>query len=165
MKKLMVIVLLLCSMCTACYAKLQQPTDDRWVILYPKKNNAETWIDIDSIEFSTSTENGHIGHKAVRIRCSYNDYSDDTRAVYIEEFDLECKSARPLILTLYDDEYNVIGKLEKQIQKNRPITPFCSGDDLILFLIRLSDTHKDKDAYMEQVVAFKDLTRRYKSGK
>lgn len=59
-------VMLLCSLCGVCLAGFNMPTDDRWVIWHIEPNKQSFWLDIDDIEFSTSSEAGHEDHNGAR---------------------------------------------------------------------------------------------------
>ena len=157
-------VMLLCSMCVVCFAKLEQPTDDRWVIIGGDNNGQETWFDIDSIRFENSKEIGHDQHKASQICFMNNDHKTEVTAMILTEFDFECRTIRRISIALYDKNHEFLGNYPGDIS-GQPVIPGSMGEDLIILLKEMYEIRSDKEEYYTYIRKLKDFTDDYKKEK
>lgn len=154
--------MLLCSMCAVCFAKLEQPTDDRWVIIVPRYGDYEIWADIDSVKFNTSTEIGHSGHKAAKAWIMYNLYDKERTHIEFKEFDFECGTIRRLSLAVYDSSGACILTNNQQEIYGNPVIPNSNGETFLQLFEEMSKMKKDAELYERFKKFMKDATIVYK---
>lgn len=156
-------VMLLCSMCAVCLAKLEQPKEDRWIILYPQRGNIETWGDVESIKYGNSTEAGHSGHKAVRVWTRSHFFKEQKRLLVLEEYDFDCATVRMLKAMMYDDKGKFLIGDDKEEKHGKPIAPNTVSEDYMLLFAKLGSLKSDANAYAAYVEGLKKRTRNYKA--
>lgn len=155
-------VMLLCSMCVVCFAKLEQPTDDRWVIVSPRYHDIDAWFDIESIKFGTSTEIGHSGHKTAKAWIMYNLYDKERTLIVLDEFDFECGTIRKLSLTSYDSSGDCVVTDSKQEIYGSPVIPNSNGETFLKLFEEMRAMKKDAELYERFKKFMKDATIVYK---
>ena len=154
--------MLLCSMCVVCFAKLEQPTDDRWVIVSPRYHDIDAWFDIESIKFGTSTEIGHSGHKTAKAWIMYNLYDKERTLIVLDEFDFECGTIRKLSLTSYDSSGDCVVTDSKQEIYGSPVIPNSNGETFLKLFEEMRAMKKDAELYERFKKFMKDATIVYK---
>lgn len=164
MKKIMVMVLALCSLCAICFAKLEQPKDERWVIAGGDEVNQEIWIDIDSINYGKSKEIGHAHHNAANIWFMNIDHKAELKVLLLTEFDFECRTIRQVSFSAYDKEQKFLGTYPGKIT-GEPVIPGSVGEDIYSVLSDLYELRNDAEAYAMYINGLKAYTEQYKSGK
>lgn len=164
MKKIFIMVVLLCSMCAVCLAKLEQPKDDRWVIIGGEKDIYEVWIDTDTIKWKQSGELGHSNHKAARVWMQTLDYKESIQGLFCYEYDIDCSSYRFVNSNIRNDNGKVLESTSREEFASAPIIP-GSWFEAIFRQIVLLDSFRDSDARCEICIdAMKNVTKKYKNG-
>ena len=157
-------VMLLCSMCVVCFAKLEQPTDDRWVIIGGQKGDFEIWMDVNTVKWKQSGEVGHSNHKAARVWMRTLNYKDSYDSLFCYEYDFECSSYRFVNSSIRDDKGKILESVSREEFVSEPVTP-GSGFEAVYEYIRILDTFRNnKEEYEICIKALKDLTKQYKNG-
>lgn len=164
MKKLLVMVMLLCSMCAVCFAKLEQPTDDRWAIIGGQKGDFEIWIDVNTIMWKDSSEIGHTKHKAARVWVRTLNYKDSYDSLFCCEYDFDCVTARFLSSIVRDDKGTVLESVNREDLKGEIITPGSSFEAIYNYLTLFESAKNDKQVYEIYINALKKTTQQYKNG-
>ena len=164
MKKIMAMVLALCSLCAICFAKLGEPKDERWVIAGGDEVNQEIWIDIDSINYGKSKEIGHAHHNAANIWFMNIDHKAELKVLLLTEFDFECRTIRQVSFSAYDKEQKFLGTYPGKIT-GEPVIPGSVGEDIYSVLSDLYELRNDAEAYAMYINGLKAYTEQYKQGK
>ena len=164
MKKIMAMVLALCSLCAICFAKLEQPKDERWVIAGGDEVNQEIWIDIDSINYGKSKEIGHAHHNAANIWFMNIDHKAELKVLLLTEFDFECRTIRQVSFSAYDKEQKFLGTYPGKIT-GEPVIPGSVGEDIYSVLSDLYELRNDAEACAMYINGLKAYTEQYKQGK
>lgn len=164
MKKLLIMVLLLCSLCAVCFAKVERPTDDRWVIAGGSKESEEIWIDVDSVNFANSKEIGHGQHQAAQIWFMGTNYETDMQLLILTEFDFECRTMRRVSMSAYDGSGEFLGTFPGD-EVSEPIIPGSAGEDVFSVLAAMNKLRYDQEKYDLYLLFLKSYTENYKNGK
>lgn len=156
-------VLLLCSMCAVCFAKLEQPTDDRWVIVGGVEGEFDIWLDVNTIVWKQSGEAGHSGHKAARVWTQLLNHKDSIKSLFCYEFDIDCSSNRYLSWLQIDKKGMVVMEDNSAAIQSKPITPGSSFESMFYVLVLLDDARNDKEKYDRYIRMMKLDTIKYKN--
>ncbi|CDD12335.1 putative uncharacterized protein [Phascolarctobacterium succinatutens CAG:287] len=146
MKKIILILILLLTLVSTAFAKIQVPEDNRWAYVSGNKTQEDTWMDLYTFEFGKSLDSDyrHAEHTFGRIWFMINKYSSDTRIVLFYEFDLQCHTARLLSATSYDGNGNVLAVIPKSYTV-QAVVPGTNGETYFMIAEALEKIHTDKE--------------------
>lgn len=163
MKKLLIMVLLLCSLCAVCFAKVERPADDRWVIAGGGKESEEIWVDVDSVNFANSKEIGHGHHQAAQIWFMGTNYETDMQLLILTEFDFECRTMRRVSMSTYDGSGEFLGTFPGDAVSD-PVIPGTVGEEVFSMLLDMKDLRSNQGEYDLYLLFLKSYTESYKEG-
>lgn len=162
MKRIVVLMLALCSLCAVCFAKLEQPTDERWVIVGGDDKN-EIWIDIGSVYFGRSKEIGHSNHKASQIWYMMLDFESNMKGLMLVEYDFDCRTMRQVSTTAYNEDGQSLGTTRGSIS-GEPIIPGSVGEEVYSVVTTMDELKNDPEKYDLYINLLKEFTKEYKKG-
>lgn len=161
MKRIVVLMLALCSLCAVCFAKLEQPTDERWVVLYGEKGKLEYWLDSNTVNFNTSTEIGHSNHESSQMWLLVLDYEKGLEAMILQEFDFQCRTVRILGGSIYNDRGELLSSYDKD-SNGTIIAPGSGYESIMIMLSDMKAAKKNSDVFERIMQDWKDNSRIYK---